>query len=111
MISRLSPIKETGKPEDLKITYVLNKNALQLCYELHRLHMHTTECILRVRPSRIQLPPASPTAISISLCVCMNVLNSHLFHAGEGRAQASAKVTRTGKLSSSGKPSSGAEQS
>ena len=27
--------KETGKPEDLKITYVLDKNAFQPRYELH----------------------------------------------------------------------------
>ena len=59
--------KETGKPKDLKITYVLDKNALQPRYELHRLH--TIECILWVRRICIQLPPASPTVINLPSCM------------------------------------------
>ena len=78
--------KETSKLDNLQINYVMNYENVS-CYELHRLH--TIECILWVHV----LHPA-PT--SIPHCTChrspfmyiMNVLNSHLFCAGKGRAQA-----------------------
>jgi len=78
--------KETGELDNLKINYVMNyENGGGVRYELHRLH--AIECILQVR--RIQLPPASPTVLNRSPFVyVMNVLNSHLFRAGKGRAQA-----------------------
>ena len=58
------------------------------CYELHQLHaIDLNASILWVH--HIQLPLASPTVINLDPFMCiMNVLNSHLFHAGKGRAQA-----------------------
>ena len=99
--------KETGELDNLKIMYVLNKSALQPHYELHRLH--AIECILRVR--HIQLLPASPTFVDLPSCMyeCFGI--NDLFCAGKGKAQLGADFKRTGKQSSNGKPSSGAEQS
>jgi hypothetical protein len=57
--------KETGELDNLKINYVMNyENGGGVRYELHRLH--AIECILRV--CRIELPPASPTAIDLPSC-------------------------------------------